>query len=235
MQYMGGKSRIAKRIAPFLIADGLRCHTYLEPFIGGGSVFAEVSPWFETAIGSDANQDLILLWQALAEGWQPPSTLTHEEWAELRDAESSALRAFAGFGCSFGGKWFAGYARTDKRARGRRCYADTAARGLMRKITAMHPSPEFHQVSYDVWTPGEGTLVYCDPPYANTTTYGAVDGFDSDRFWKVAEGWAEAGATVFVSEYAAPVPWREVWGAEVKMTVDVKDNRRTAVEKLFTL
>jgi hypothetical protein len=61
-----------------------------------------------------------------------------------------------------------------------------------------------------------------------------VDGFDSERFWKVAESWAEAGAMVFVSEYAAPNHWREVWSAEVKMTVDVKDNRRTAVERLFT-
>lgn len=229
MQYMGGKSRIAKRIAPFLIADGIRCHTYLEPFIGGGSVFAEVSPYFETAIASDANRDLILLWQALAEGWQPPSTLTHEEWAELRDADPSALRSFAGFGCSFGGKWFAGYAR------GKYNYADTAARGLLRKISRMNTFSEFHHTPYDAWSPGEGTLVYCDPPYANTTTYGAVDSFDSERFWKVAESWAESGATVFVSEYAAPAPWREMWSAEVKMTVDVKDNRRTAVEKLFTL
>lgn len=233
MRYMGGKSRIAKRIAPFLIADGIRCHTYLEPFIGGGSVFAEVSPYFEAAIASDANRDLILLWQALAAGWEPPSTLTEEEWTELReDPEPSALRAFAGFGCSFGGKWFRGYARPHASQMNP---ANGSRLGLLRKISLAHAGAEFHHVSYDSWSPGEGTLVYCDPPYANTTTYGAVDGFDSDRFWKVTEGWALAGATVFVSEYAAPEPWREVWSAEVKMTVDVKDNRRTAVEKLFTL
>lgn len=230
MRYMGGKSRIAKRIAPFLIADGIRCHTYLEPFIGGGSVFAEVSPYFAVAVASDVNRDLILLWQALAAGWEPPNTLTHEEWKTLRDAEPSALRAFAGFGCSFGGRFFEGYAR----ARGDD-YCGAARRGLLRKLSLMHPAPEFHHVPYDAWSPGEGTLVYCDPPYANTKPYSAVDSFDSDRFWKVAEGWAESGATVLVSEYAAPAPWREVWSAEVKMTVHRDDNRRTAVEKLFTL
>lgn len=198
-------------------------------------MFATVSEHFETAIGSDANQDLILLWQALAAGWQPPSTLTREEWKDLRVAEPSALRAFAGFGCSFGGKWFAGYARPDKRSRDKHCYADTAARGLLRKLSTMHPNPEFHHGSYDAWSPGAGTLVYCDPPYASTTTYGAVDAFDSERFWKVAESWAEAGSSVFVSEYAAPAPWREVWSAPVQISLKVENNIPPAVERLFTL
>lgn len=227
---MGGKSRIAKRIAPFLIADGIRCHTYLEPFIGGGSVFAEVSSYFEIAVGADANPDLVMLWRELAAGWQPPSTLTHEEWKVLRDAEPSALRAFAGFGCSFGGRFFEGYAHP----RPSHDYAGQAQRGLLRKAERMHASPEFHHVSYDTWSPSAGTLVYCDPPYDNTKSYSGIDRFDSGRFWKIAESWAEAGAMVFVSEYVAPEPWREVWSAPVQVSVGA-DKGRTAVERLFTL
>lgn len=231
MRYMGGKSRIAKRIAPFLIADGIRCHTYLEPFIGGGSVFAEVSPWFETAIASDVNPDLILMWQALADGWEPPSMLTHEEWKALRDAEPSALRAFAGFGCSFGGRFFEGYAHPKPGYD----YAGSARRGLLRKVDQMHTFPEFHHAPYDVWSPSEGVLVYCDPPYDNTKSYSGTDRFDSGRFWKMAESWVDSGATVFVSEYTAPAPWRVVWSAQVQVSLKASDNRRTAVERLFTL
>lgn len=79
MRYMGGKSRIAKRIAPFLIADGARCHTYLEPFIGGGSVFAEVAPHFEKAIGADVVPDLVMLWSKV--GTHRKRSRTRSGWS----------------------------------------------------------------------------------------------------------------------------------------------------------
>lgn len=233
MQYLGGKSRIAKRIAPFLIADGVRCHTYLEPFIGGGSVFAEVSPYFEKAIGADMVPDLVMLWQALLEGWEPPSKLTREEWTELRHSEPSALRAFAGYGLSFGGKWFAGFAEDNPAKHQWR--AGAAARGLLKKVSRFNENSLFECASYDTWAPDEETLVYCDPPYAGATQYGATGRFDSAKFWRVAESWADSGATVFVSEYEAPPHWSEVWAAPVRATLHRTGPHRTAVERLFTL
>lgn len=234
MRYMGGKSRIAKRIAPFLIADGIRCHTYLEPFIGGGSVFAEVALHFEKAIGADVVPDLVMLWQAVAEGWDPPETITREEWEQLRIAEPSATRGLAGFGSSFGSKWFGGYARGKKPNGDPRNYTAEARRNLLGMAPLIRHAT-FELASYDAWSPGEGVLVYCDPPYAGTTTYGATDAFDSERFWTVAESWAEAGATVFVSEYAAPDHWTEVWSAPVQISLKVQNDIPPATERLFTL
>jgi site-specific DNA-adenine methylase len=58
MQYLGGKSRLAKKIVAIL--ENLRTpgQVYLEPFIGGGSVFSLMS---DPKIGSDLHEDLILL------------------------------------------------------------------------------------------------------------------------------------------------------------------------------
>jgi DNA adenine methylase len=111
MQYMGGKSRIAKPIAAAILeATSARC-SYVEPFMGAGSVAAQLVPQFKRAYLSDASEDLIALWSAVQRGWEPPVEVTSAEYASLREAAPSALRGFAGYGCSFGGKWFGGYAR----------------------------------------------------------------------------------------------------------------------------
>lgn len=153
---------------------------------------------------------------------------------ELRNAEPSALRALAGFGSSFGSKWFGGYARGQTAQGAARNYTAEARRNLLRMLPKIKHAT-FEHVSYDVWSPGPETLVYCDPPYASTTTYGATDEFDSGRFWMVAESWADAGATVFVSEYAAPSQWHEVWSAPVQISLKMENNIPPAVERLFTL
>ena len=111
MMYLGGKSRLAKRIGAAILENTDQRGQYIEPMIGGGSVFFELAPHFQMSYGGDVQEDLILMYQALADGWVPPDTVTEEEWRELRDSPPSAMRAFAGFGCSFGGRFFEGYAR----------------------------------------------------------------------------------------------------------------------------
>src|ERR1700750_2056717 len=108
---MGGKTRIAKDLARAMLASTSERDVYVEPFVGAGSVAAEMVPFFDGAILSDASPDLIAMWQALQNGWEPPENVTLEEYEAQRHAPVSALRGFVGYGCSFGGKWFGGYAR----------------------------------------------------------------------------------------------------------------------------
>ena len=56
------------------------------------------------------------MWKALQSGWEPPDIVTEAEYQYIKDHkdEDPALAGFVGFGCTFGAKWFAGYAR-DKR------------------------------------------------------------------------------------------------------------------------
>lgn len=232
MQYLGGKTRIATHISEVLSTFSETRSTYVEPFLGGGSVAALTAPRFSRAIVADVVPDLVMLWQAAISGWTPPDDITEQEWAALRKAEPSALRGFAGFACSFGGKWFAGYARDPRK---RLTFAQTGGRGLLRKAECL-ANAEIRQADYHelAYLAGPDSVVYCDPPYAGTTGYGAVGGFDSREFWAEMSKWSSAGAAVFVSEYTAPPGWVSVWSSNPRMTVARGDNVSRAAEFLFT-
>jgi len=230
---MGGKTRIVDQISAIMRARARGRTSYVEPFLGGGSVAATMAPGFSHAYLSDANPDLILLWQALQDGWVPPASITREQWLELKHAaEPSALRAFAGFGASFGGSWFKSYAKNDKENN----YARATRKGLLRDIARIgHAAINCHDYSAATDVIDSGSLVYCDPPYAGTFAYrGAGGSFDHDEFWDTARYWSELGAAVFVSEYEAPEDFTAVWRLKVNMTMDSNAaNRVKKVEQLF--
>ena len=216
MQYLGGKSRIARPILDRILAVRGDRTAYVEPFLGGGSVAALAAPYFDRAILSEASEDLILLWRAILDGDPLPEEITEARWRELReDPVPSAERALAGFGCSFGGKWFAGYARDPRKT----CtFAQTALRGLRKKAAGLGTAT-FQHVDYrDLDVPADSVL-YADPPYASTTGYAATGGFDSSDFWARMEAHAERGVAVLVSEYTAPADWRPVWRSAARATL----------------
>ena len=232
MQYQGGKANIARHIAPQIIAAkwATDATTYIEPFMGGAAVFAQVAPYFERAIGSDAHPDIMFMWQAAVTGWKPPAKLTEQEWRELKTAEPSALRGFAGFGCSFGGKWFAGYAKNNQQYD----YVNQARRSVVALARRIRGA-QLLIGDYTMHTPSVGphTVIYCDPPYANTTPYQNAGSFDSAQFWSTMAEWVGLGATVLVSEYDAPPKWQSVWSIGKRVTMNKDDNLRRATEHLF--
>lgn len=211
MRYVGGKVRIAKWVEGHLAPRAERATRYVEPFVGGAAVLARMAPYFDTVEAGDAHEDLILMWQAAASGWVPPEDITREQYEALRRSEPSALRGFAGYGASFSGTWFGGYDGRYEGVRNGKPYVYPAASGTasraITKDAASFAHVRFLHRSFDQWSPGPGDLVYCDPPYAGTTGYGSVGGFDHSLFWRTAEAWACAGADVVVSEYTAPPSW----------------------------
>lgn len=239
MQYLGGKSRHAKGIAGAILADTPNRTRYLEPFIGGGSVFSEMSQHFEQVTGSDGQEDVTLLWRGLISGtFTPPEHLTEEEWKALRDSEPSALRGFAGYGCSFGGRFFEGYARNKKG----RNYAAMAARSLAKDLKKIpRDRTSVHVSDYRDHSPQFGDVVYCDPPYAGTTNYASkrsgLEGFNSREFWDVMETWNEAGARVYVSEFTAPDNWEVIWEKtrSTGLGEQLGAQYRKEVDRLYTL
>ena len=214
MRYLGGKSRIAKPILEVILANATeRTGVYWEPFIGGGGMASKAAKHFNRCIYSDQDEDLMLMWEALATGWEPPEQVSEEEYKALRHAEPSALRGFVGYGCSFGGKWFGGYARSKKISGDPRGHCGESQRSVLKGIKDM-TSPaggfEFHCAPYHACQPQPGDVVYCDPPYAGTTKYRGKP-FNHEEFWRTARAWAEQGVHVFVSEYNAPEEWECVW------------------------
>lgn len=227
MRYFGGKNRVAKYIAETLLR--YKFYSYWEPFCGMCSVMERIP--CEQRIASDIHPDLIMLWNALKAGWVPPSTLSEGEYRELMHAVPSPLRAFAGFGCSNSGRWFEGYAR-DKTGRN---YALNAHNSLLAKLENLS-DVEFFSCSYkdfDSSVLRTPVLIYCDPPYAQSTKKFAAGTFDTSAFWE----WARLKSqfhTVVTSEYIAPADFVAVW--EKQITTDLKKADRTKylrTERLF--
>ena len=234
MVYLGGKSRIAKKIASIILARTTDRDVYLEPFVGGASVFVEMAPHFKRPIASDLHPDLIAMWQAVAKGWEPPH-ITEEEYKKLRERANEpsmpdALIGFAGFGCSFSGKWFGGYAR-DNYVCGKiqSDYVDRSRRSIA-KFSKAIKGHKFFCVPFDYWTPAmnENTVVYADPPYEGTTGYACAA-----KAWPVLASWADSGAKVFVSEYKAPAGWNCI--AEFPLRLRTEGGQgEIRTERLFT-
>lgn len=238
MRYVGGKSRIAGQIAAAILEDLGPEHrgVYIEPFLGGASVFGRLGPHFRLAMAGDSQPDIAMLWDAvLRDGWRPPEVVTLAEYEELRWAQPSPLRGFVGFGGSFGGKWFGGYARGGYEASGApRNHQAESARAVARiagwledtHTTVMHRP-------YDDWHVRAGDVVYSDPPYAGTQGY-ETGAFDSAAFWRRMDDWVERGARVYVSEYEAPPTWTPIWHAESRQSLAMADRRHSVTERLFT-
>ena len=229
MRYLGGKTRLV----PFLseaVSRAQRPH-YIEPFVGGGSVLAALAPKFASVEAGDAHPDLIELWNATIDGWEPPELVTEADYARLRDADVSPLRAYAGFACSFGGKWFGGYAR---KSDGTPDQAGSRA-SLLRKAAQMRPHiSRLHQKSFEEYAPGPDSIVYCDPPYVTSADYSTGTWRPYD-FWDSVRDWTSNGAAVLVSEFQAPRDFVPV--AQTERTVAIKRttaSRGKASERLFT-
>ena len=84
----------------------------LIPFCGSLGVLKFLAPHFKTIRASDTHGDLIALWKAVQRGkFVPPKKMDEEEYKRIKELPSpNALKAFTGFGLSFGGKYFSGYA-----------------------------------------------------------------------------------------------------------------------------
>ncbi len=222
MQYFGGKQRIAKFIIKFLRQLRKPGQVFLEPFVGSANIIIGMD---NPRIGSDYHEDLILLHKAVQDGsFVYPEHITEQEYQAIKSAPPSALRALIGFGCSYSGKWFGGYARS-----GTRNYCLNAVHSIQKK-SKHFTGIEFCHKDYRDWHPID-YLIYCDPPYRNhTKIHGS--GFDSDEFWDVMRAWSKNN-TVVISEYEAPDDYVCALEFTTKTDIRGKAGKFQRTEKLF--
>lgn len=148
---------------------------------------------------------------------------------ENKDADP-VLAGFVGFGCSFGGKWFGGYARNKTGTN----YAEQSKRSLLKDMATLQDA-QFVCGDYRHLCIPQNSVIYADPPYNNTTGY-AGDRFDTAEFWIAMRLLADLGHTVFVSEQEAPPDIQCIWEKPFTRTLDRnKGNQFTVTEKLFYL
>jgi DNA adenine methylase len=229
MQYFGGKARVGQQIADYLSSVRKPGQTWVEPFCGG--------LWVTYRAGgerraSDANEAVVTLYSEIQKGWVPPASITEEVYAKYKGAPDAKdpMTAFVGIGCSFGGKWFGGFARSADRN-----YATNAKNSLLKKVEKCKDVTFFHaDYKEALLSAPQGSLVYLDPPYANTTGYDGTGSFDSGQFWGVVRKVAEEH-DVYVSEYTAPPDFKCVLELKTKTDMRVKDgSKQPRVERLYT-
>ena len=162
MKYLGGKNKIGKYIAEVIksYVPPEKMDIYLEPFCGSLGVMKNMTEYKEI-YASDIHPDLISLWKKVKNGkFKAPKTLTEERWLKIKNYKSpNALKAFVGFGCSFGGKFFSAYAQ--KYTNGKNENYLQAATNSINKLEPKIKNINFDCCSYKDWEPNN-ILIYCD-------------------------------------------------------------------------
>jgi hypothetical protein len=121
MKYLGGKQRLGKHLSPVLKElwnyvleiTGKQLDGYLEPFCGSLGVFRNMTDLnTNKLIANDYHPDLIQMWNEVKYGtFIYPDAVSEEEYIAAKKLESpNALKAFIGFGMSFGGRFFGAFA-----------------------------------------------------------------------------------------------------------------------------
>ena len=81
MQYLGGKSRIANSIAKVINEND--CKVFVSLFCGSCAVETKVKA--SKKILNDKHPYLIYMWRALQNGWEPPDTITKEQYYKIKE------------------------------------------------------------------------------------------------------------------------------------------------------
>lgn len=167
------------------------------------------------------------MWNAVKTGWTPPTDVTEDEYRALKDREPSALRGFVGFGCSFAGKWFGGYARGRDRN-----FASETSRSLVKAAKSLDRAT-ISLGDYGRFSPSPEWVIYCDPPYGGLGY--SVGPFDQGRFWNTAKSWASGGSLVLVSGYSAPEEFVPIAEFDHFRSVSLNSGGAKSVEKVFMM
>lgn len=234
MKYVGGKHGIGKIISEFMSEkcpqDGV--NGYLEPFCGSLGVFKNMTDkGYKKYIASDYHPDLIEMWKKIQNNsLKIPNEISEEQYEKLKTSKSpNAMKAVAGFGLSFGGKYFAGYSQKWSGKSGRNFLNEFKNSIEKIKPSISKPNVFFYNKSYLDYNP-KNMLIYCDPPYKSTQGYSTGD-FDHKQFWDTMREWSKDNC-VFISEENAPSDFVVVWKKQKRRTLD-KGNRFYRYEKLY--
>ena len=226
MQYFGGKQRISKQIVEVLNEYRKGNQPLVEPFVGGCNIISKMSG---ERYCYDINEYLIEMYKAVQNGWTPPAIITEEEYDYIRNNKDKdkPLTGFVGIGCSYSGKWFGGYAR-NKTGRN---YCLNAHNSILKQLNEIRDikfdCKDYKELEFD------GCLIYCDPPYKDTTKYPIIGEFNTEEFWNVMRNWSKNN-TVIISEYEAPNDFECI--KEINTKTDIRNRsgkRENRVERLF--
>ena len=242
MKYMGSKARLAADWLPIILSDRKPGQVYVEPFSGGCNMIDKV-PGLRVA--NDSNKYLQAFWdQFVHNHWTPPEYVGPGVYKIFREhvknrtlGKEPEIQAFAGWigiCCSYRGKWFGGFAGRNTGKTGKlRDYQAEALRNV-EKQKPLLLNVQFRSQEYNDFPIPPNSIIYCDPPYLDTTGYDAD--FDHVSFWNWARQQARDGHSVYVSEYQAPPDFQCVATKNINNSLSSNGTSggfTQGVEKLF--
>lgn len=237
MIYVGSKNRLSKQITPiiqkYIDKLGDSCKGYWEPFVGGANMIDKIK--CDNKYGSDTHKYLIALLQHIQLTVNDiPNTISKEEYTSVRnnpDFYPDWYVGLVGFCASYKGKWFGGYANRVKTKMGRiRNYTDEAITNLIKQAPALK-NIHFECKDFRNIDNIHDYVIYCDPPYHDTTKY-ATEDFPYDEFYDWCKHMSKIGNIVLISEYYMPDGFQCIWQGTLKCALD-KASRSDRIEKLF--
>lgn len=233
MRYVGGKFKIAKPISEIILSEINDENTFISLFCGSCAIESRICKQynFNNIILNDIYPYLIAMYKDYQNGRIFPENISKEEYYYIKahQDEDPALTGFVRFGCSFGGKWWGGYGRNIKRKRN---LATETIHSLNRDLPFLL-NANFTNEDYKNIIIPDNSIIYCDPPYENTTGYRSLKKFNHEEFWEYMRQISKNNK-VFISEQNAPDDFIPIWSKEIKRHIDVNlDNRFKVTEKLF--
>lgn len=235
MKYMGSKSRISKYILPIILKDRKEGQWYVEPMVGGGNLIDKVTG---NRIGSDINKYLISFLKAMQLNYFMPY-LTREQVTHVKNNKNEYpdyIVGWAGFCCSYSGKFFGGYAGSIVTKEGNKRDYITEAINNYQKQSSLIKGVKLYNISYDLLYIPKNSIIYLDPPYKGTEGYRIK--FDHELFYEWCRKMKNIGHTVFISEYSMPEDFICIWSKELSSSLSANGKsggNKKSVEKLFTL
>lgn len=234
MIYLGSKNRIAKIILPLMLekAKEKNITTWVETCVGGANLIDKVPLNFKR-VGIDLNPHTIAALIGVRDLLEElPKDVSEDYYKSLRGRKPDPITSLIRFGASFGGKFEAGYARSNPSKGTPRNHWREAVRNAEKQSPHIQ-DVEFINGSYSDFSEFKNCLIYCDPPYEGTTGYSNLD-FDYLHFWEWCRNMSEYNL-VFVSEYKAPGDFLPIWEGPLKTNFSSTRSSatHTATEKLF--
>lgn len=228
MKYMGSKNRIAKYIIPIMLKYRKNNDIWVEPFVRGGNVIDKIEG---KRVGADSNKYVIEALLAIRDfvDYLPKNNkeFTEEDYNKLRKNDDYVFKGYTGFSFSYSGKWLGGWRRDGLN---KRDYVEEAYKNAIKQSPNLQ-GVKFANKNYKDLIIPENSLIYCDPPYQDTTKY--KDRFNHNEFWCWCKDMSKKGYVVFVSEYKAPEGFRCLWQGSIVSSLTKDTGSKQGIEKLF--
>ena len=233
--YLGGKIRLSKHIVPIIESYIKDEETlFIDMFCGGCNIIDKIQKT-NNKIANDNHKFLIEMWLKLIDGWKPNNLVFNKDFynhvKNNQEKLPSYLVGLVGFHYSYGGKWWGGFAKSR--------YEDHIERSIKKTLTQSRnmSNVKFTCLDYKKYSHIINAVIYCDPPYKNTTQRSTRynSNFEHEEFWEWCS-FMSRNNIVLVSECELPenIDVEILWEKEHNSNMSYKKETKSS-EKLFLI